>query len=110
VRDLECGIRVEPSPLAKIEYRTKSAEGKVRHPLFNRVREVYERGNFVEPDQADLPDGLSGDFPVQPPLQKYFCSRLTQISSLIRAVLSHMRGVSRSSRTLGTGCGGRGRR
>jgi hypothetical protein len=38
--------------------------------------------------QSDLPDGLSGDFPVQPHLQKYFCSRPTQISSLIRAVPS----------------------
>ena len=38
---------------------------------------------------ADLPDGLSGDFLVQPHLQKYFVSGLTQISSLIRAVPSH---------------------
>jgi hypothetical protein len=51
-------------------------------------------GQFVEPDQSDLPDGLSVDFPVQPPLQKYFCSRLTQISSLIRAVPSQERGVA----------------
>src|SRR6266705_7148343 len=33
------GIWVEPSPLAEIEYRAKSAEGKVRHPLFKGIRE-----------------------------------------------------------------------
>jgi hypothetical protein len=52
----------------------------------------------------DLPDGqISWCFPgwpVQPLLQKYFPSRLTQISSLIRIVLSH-RGALRTSRTRG---------
>jgi len=38
---------------------------------------------------------------VKPRNQKYFCFRLTQISSLIRAVPSHKRGGSRSSRTRG---------
>jgi bifunctional non-homologous end joining protein LigD len=33
------GIWVEPSLLAEIEYRTKSAEGKVRHPFFKGLRE-----------------------------------------------------------------------
>jgi bifunctional non-homologous end joining protein LigD len=33
------GIWVEPELLAEIEYRAKSAEGKVRHPFFKRVRE-----------------------------------------------------------------------
>jgi bifunctional non-homologous end joining protein LigD len=33
------GIWVEPSVLAEIEYRAKSAEGKVRHPFFKGVRE-----------------------------------------------------------------------
>jgi bifunctional non-homologous end joining protein LigD len=33
------GIWVEPSLLAEIEYRAKSAEGKVRHPVFKGVRE-----------------------------------------------------------------------
>jgi bifunctional non-homologous end joining protein LigD len=32
-------IRVEPSLLAEIEYRAKSAEGKVRHPVFKGIRE-----------------------------------------------------------------------
>ena len=33
------GIWVEPSLLAEIEYRAKSAEGTVRHPFFKGVRE-----------------------------------------------------------------------
>jgi bifunctional non-homologous end joining protein LigD len=33
------GIRVEPKLLAEIEYRAKSAEGKVRHPFFKGLRE-----------------------------------------------------------------------
>jgi bifunctional non-homologous end joining protein LigD len=33
------GIWVEPNLLAEIEYRAKSAEGKVRHPFFKGLRE-----------------------------------------------------------------------
>jgi bifunctional non-homologous end joining protein LigD len=33
------GIRVEPALLAEIEYRAKSAEGKVRRPFFKGIRE-----------------------------------------------------------------------
>jgi bifunctional non-homologous end joining protein LigD len=33
------GIWVEPALLAEIEYRAKSAEGKVRHPFFKGIRE-----------------------------------------------------------------------
>jgi bifunctional non-homologous end joining protein LigD len=33
------GIWVEPELLAELEYRTKSAEGKVRHPFFKGLRE-----------------------------------------------------------------------
>src|SRR5713101_1101835 len=43
---------------------------------------------------------------VQPHLKKYFCSGLTQISSLSRAVLSHRGACARHER--GAGCGGRG--
>jgi bifunctional non-homologous end joining protein LigD len=32
-------IWVEPQLMAEIEYRAKSAEGKVRHPFFKGVRE-----------------------------------------------------------------------
>jgi hypothetical protein len=35
---------------------------------------------------TDLPDGQITDFPVQPLLQKYFPSRLTQITSISTAV------------------------
>jgi bifunctional non-homologous end joining protein LigD len=33
------GIWVEPELRAEIEYRAKSAEGKVRHPFFKGLRE-----------------------------------------------------------------------
>jgi bifunctional non-homologous end joining protein LigD len=33
------GIWVEPELLAEIEYRAKSAEGKVRHPFYKGLRE-----------------------------------------------------------------------
>ena len=33
------GIWVEPELLAEIEYLAKSAEGKVRHPVFKGLRE-----------------------------------------------------------------------
>jgi ATP dependent DNA ligase-like protein len=33
------GIWVEPELLAEIEYRAKSAEGKVRHPFFKGLRD-----------------------------------------------------------------------
>jgi bifunctional non-homologous end joining protein LigD len=33
------GVWVEPTLLAEIEYRAKSAEGKVRHPSFKGLRE-----------------------------------------------------------------------
>nr|WP_256565669.1 MULTISPECIES: hypothetical protein [unclassified Bradyrhizobium] len=36
---LRKGIWVEPKLLAEIEYRAKSAEGKVRHPFFKGLRE-----------------------------------------------------------------------
>jgi bifunctional non-homologous end joining protein LigD len=32
-------IWVEPQLLAEIEYRAKSAEGKLRHPFFKGIRE-----------------------------------------------------------------------
>src|SRR5258706_7264213 len=55
-----------------------------------------------------LPDGQITDFPVQPSLQKYSASRFTQFTFRTPAVPLPQRGVSRSSRTLGAGCGGRG--
>jgi bifunctional non-homologous end joining protein LigD len=36
------GVWVEPSLLAEIEYRAKSAEGKVRHPFFKGIRRIYD--------------------------------------------------------------------
>jgi ATP-dependent DNA ligase len=33
------GVWVEPSLLAEVEDRAKSAEGKIRHPVFKGLRE-----------------------------------------------------------------------
>jgi bifunctional non-homologous end joining protein LigD len=33
------GIWVEPDLLVEVEYRAKSAEGKLRHPVFKGLRE-----------------------------------------------------------------------
>src|SRR5215213_10796953 len=41
------------------------------------------------------------DLPVQPHFEKYFGFLPTQITTVVRAVSSHQRGVSRSSRTRG---------
>ncbi len=55
------GIWVEPELLAEIEYRAKSAEGKVRHPRYNDCRqEVAWLGRSSrQPDEAfNLADEL----------------------------------------------------
>jgi ATP-dependent DNA ligase len=36
------GVWVEPQLLAEIEYRAKSAEGKVRHPVLKGCGRIYE--------------------------------------------------------------------
>ena len=56
----------------------------------------------------DLPVRHSVDSAVQPFLQKYFASSPGRNTFKPHASRPHKRGVSRSSRTLGAGCGGRG--
>ena len=56
---------------------------------------------------GDLPDGHAAQNPVQSSSQEYSASRFAKISIIESAIPSHKRGVSRSSRTLGTGCDGR---
>ena len=51
---------------------------------------------------------MFSEMPVQPLLQKYFVSGLTQISSLIRAVPSRQEGRIARRHERGAGCGGRG--
>ena len=60
-------------------------------------------GGLIRPPRilGDLLNGINPMLAVQSCLQKYFCSRLTQIKSISLAVSSHSRGVSRSSRTRG---------
>jgi hypothetical protein len=50
---------------------------------------------------TDLPDGQISEFPVQPLLQKYSSSALTQISNISLTVPSHRGALARSSRTRG---------
>src|SRR6266849_9701929 len=73
-------------------------------PAMTKVRQVTPstfalRATADRP--TDLPDGLFCKSPVQPHLQKYFRSRLTQITSISLTVSFH-RGADRaSSRTRG---------
>ena len=46
---------VEPERLAEIEYRAKSAEGKVRHPFFN-CEKTFEGRRPSHRERADLAD------------------------------------------------------
>src|SRR5205814_9153105 len=57
--------------------------------------------------QPNLLNRIKLIWAVQSRLKKHFRSRFTQIKTISLAIPSRMRGVSRSSRTLGTGCGGR---
>jgi len=54
-----------------------------------------------------LPDGQISHLPVQPHLQKYFRSRLTQITSISLTVSFHTEGRIARRHERGTGCGGR---
>jgi len=51
------GVWVEPSLLAEIEYRAKSAEGKVRHPIFKGLGEDLEWRQFAR--RTATPIGLA---------------------------------------------------
>jgi hypothetical protein len=77
--------------------------GRNRGVLKGRIPEwrllpVPIRVKFVEPDRLILPDGqITSCFPkwlVQPLLQKYFCFRPTQITSISITVPSQERGVA----------------
>jgi Glutathione S-transferase, N-terminal domain len=54
------------------------------------------------------PTGTPSDSPVQPFPQKYSALPVARNSNISNTSRPHKRGVSRSSRTLGAGCGGRG--
>jgi hypothetical protein len=57
-------------------------------------------------ETGDLPDRLFGNRPVQPHLQKYFRSRLTQIRCISRTSRP-TRGAIARRHERGAGCGGR---
>ena len=80
--------------------------GRIIIPPKGQMKEV--RRSFFQPAHSpDLPGRLFRDTRVQPLSQKYSSSLLTQITFISAAIPSRERGVSRSSRTLGAGCGGR---
>ena len=56
---------------------------------------------------TDLPDGQISELAVQPPFQKYFPSRLTQIKSISIAVPPHTEGRFAIVTDVGAGFGGR---
>jgi hypothetical protein len=64
-------------------------------------------GEFIEPDQSDLPVGRRFDFPVQPLLQKYFTSPVGQIISTTSRHPTPQ-GAYHDRHERGVGCGGRG--
>src|SRR6266478_2982346 len=78
-------------------------------PAMTKVRQVTPstfalRATADRP--TDLPDGLFCKSPVQPLLQKYFRSGLTQITSISLTVPSHRGAIARRHER-GAGCGGR---
>src|SRR4030081_2986163 len=93
------------------------SENRGRH-AFPVTRSLSSGAHFARPVGADpfapsgygtdLPDGLFGSLAVQPPLQKYFCSRLTQINT-ISITVPPPRGAYRDRHGRGAGCGGRWR-
>jgi hypothetical protein len=46
--------RVEPELLAEVEYRAKSAEGKVRHPFLRGLRETFETRHLFSRESIKL--------------------------------------------------------
>jgi hypothetical protein len=68
----------------------------------------YEILRFVERAGAILLKQFKLRLPVQPPLQKYFRSLLTQITCISPAIPSHTEGRFAIVTDVGTGCDGRG--
>ena len=88
--------------------------GITGRPRCSRNRCDPARGNaagteFAVRDGAILLNAIKLILPVQSPMQIYFACLVGQINSTSFSRLApSRRGVSRSSRTLGAGCGGRG--
>jgi hypothetical protein len=78
------------------------------YPHPGATRRPSPQGGGIRKTELILPAGQIAILPVQSRPQKYFPSHFAQIKSISRAIPAHLRGVSRSSRTLGSGCDGRG--
>jgi hypothetical protein len=73
------------------------------------LTQAFMRANRVR-QKLDFVRGFNVIWVVQSPSQKYFACAVGQISATDSRVLTHQRGASRSSRTLGAGCDGRASR
>jgi hypothetical protein len=78
----------------------------VRFGRHGVVRNSFERSNLRAP-KNDLFQGFQADPPAEVPMQKYIPFLFSEIDVIYAGPASIKRGVSRSSRTLGAGCGGR---
>jgi len=91
------------------QYRSHSRHGSTDRQeecLYHRASQFRDCKACRWKPSTDLPDGLFCNLPVQPLLQKYFVSPLTQITSKSITVPSH-RGAYRDRHGRGAGCGGR---
>jgi hypothetical protein len=70
------------------------------------LAQAFRRANRVR-QNADFVRRFNVIWVVQSHQKKYSCCAVGQISATDSRVLTHKRGVSRSSRTLGAGCDGR---
>src|SRR6266481_2583513 len=75
--------------------------------MFRTTAMGFAKGSTHPTRPLILPDGLFCKSPVQPHLQKYFCSRLTQITSKSLTVPSRQEGRIARRHERGTGCDGR---
>jgi hypothetical protein len=94
------------------DWRKTAPERLLCPPWINRypvgtaashVRSAAERGSKFGRERF----ARSGDLPVQPYLQKYFCFLLTQITFLFHAVPALIKGRIAIVTNVGQGCGGR---
>ena len=111
------GPRISSAPLraarhpGRVSVMLERASKDGPAPWFETLasRAVHHEDS-AHPLRSDVPDGqISWCFaklPVQPRLQKYFCFRLTQITSISLTVSSHRGAIARRHER-GAGCGGR---
>jgi hypothetical protein len=92
------------------DFEARRMGGAKRYPSFSETAMGFAKGSTHPTCPLILPDGqITSCFPkwpVQPPLQKYFRSCLTQITSISLTVSFHRGAIARRHER-GAGCGGR---